>query len=67
MVKHLKVLYYTCQELGTHLSQDFPKPKANQCRRCGQSGHIASSYRGGVESTRRYTQMIRLQHHGKTN
>ena len=29
VVKCLKVLCYNCQELGTHLSQDCPKPKEN--------------------------------------
>ena len=30
VVKRLKVQCYSCQELGIHLSQDYPKPKANR-------------------------------------
>ena len=54
--KRLMVRCYNCQELGTHLSRDCTKPKVTRCMRCGRTGHIASSCRGGVESTSRRTQ-----------
>ena len=31
---------YNCQEFGTHISRDCPKPRENRCRRCGQEGHV---------------------------
>ena len=57
-VKRLKGQCYNCQELGILLSQDCPKPKVNRCRRCVQTGHIASTCQGGVESTSTCTQVM---------
>ncbi|XP_069671231.1 uncharacterized protein [Periplaneta americana] len=37
--KTQKVRCFNCQELGTHLSWNCPKPKVLRCMPCGQTGH----------------------------
>lgn len=33
---------YNCQELGTHISRDCPKPRMERCRNCRRGGHVAA-------------------------
>ena len=58
VVKRLKVQCYYYQELSTSLNKDCPKPKVNRCRWCERTGHIVSTCQGGVESTKRRTQVM---------
>ncbi|GJQ87289.1 hypothetical protein Trydic_g2706 [Trypoxylus dichotomus] len=35
---------YNCQEYGTHLSLDCPKPQMERCKRCRRGGHLAAAW-----------------------